>query len=686
MANYDFLVLQPGEFEELSRDLLQNHLGVFVESFTTGRDGGIDLRCARDSQKKTIIQAKRYKEWNELKSVLKKEVEKVGKLNPDRYILSTSVGLTPGNKDEILAMFSPYIKETADILGKDDLNNLIGEHEDVEARHYKLWLSSTNVMKRIIHKDAINWNEMELENIRHRISIFVENESMARARRILKDHKYVIISGIPGIGKTTLACMLAYDHLAHGYEQFISLSRDFNNAFKLYDRTRKQVFYFDDFLGSNIFEPERGFDREFLTFLETIRRNENAILILTTREYILADARCHYEKFKTANVEIAKCVLDIGSYTKPIRAKILYNHMANAGLPSEYIDEFLKDKLYHRIINHHNYNPRVIETYIDNGQWRGVKPEEFMRRFIDFFNNPYMVWEMSFLKLPRECQYALLVLATLDPLTSLKGWRKAYDKFSEGTHGSLGLKTDDFSWENALNLLQDCFIKIDREEYNPIFSVYPQTERQIYMASLFNPSVRDFLMNHLSKMPGIQKDLIENAVYASQLLHYREDAGVDVRLHAVGEIAMDAENRDVMTSRFKAIWTQERLDSASLLRINGRVVAGGFNKLFFLNRFRTSLPEIFKELKREMNDEFIVFLADNFKTHFEESIKLLPTLDWNDRQPALNELLEHMKIAIDDIEDYPDFIKILKGMGQTCLLYTSPSPRDRTRSRMPSSA
>ena len=29
---------------------------------------------------------------------------------------------------------------------------------------------------------------------------------------------------------------------------------------------------------------------------------------------------------------------------------------------------------------------------------------------------------------------------------------------------------------------------------------------------------------------------------------------------------------------------------------------------------------------------------------------------------------------------------IEKGLGRDCLLYTSPSPRDRTRSRMPSSA
>ena len=30
--------------------------------------------------------------------------------------------------------------------------------------------------------------------------------------------------------------------------------------------------------------------------------------------------------------------------------------------------------------------------------------------------------------------------------------------------------------------------------------------------------------------------------------------------------------------------------------------------------------------------------------------------------------------------------KGLTGLNQSCLLYTSPSPRDRTRSRMPSSA
>ena len=40
-----------------------------------------------------------------------------------------------------------------------------------------------------------------------------------------------------------------------------------------------------------------------------------------------------------------------------------------------------------------------------------------------------------------------------------------------------------------------------------------------------------------------------------------------------------------------------------------------------------------------------------------------------------------------DLDPYDEKAQVIFGVGPlTCLLYTSPSPRDRTRSRMPSSA
>lgn len=119
MSNYDFLILSPFEFESLTRSLLQKHLDCYIESFTSGRDGGIDLRCASVKDTSAIIQCKRYKDYSSLKRELAKEVEKVQSLSPSRYYVSTTVGLTPANKDEIKEMFSPYIQDTADIFGKE---------------------------------------------------------------------------------------------------------------------------------------------------------------------------------------------------------------------------------------------------------------------------------------------------------------------------------------------------------------------------------------------------------------------------------------------------------------------------------------------------------------------------------------------------------------------------------------
>ena len=101
MKNYDFKILSPYEFECFVRDILRKRDDIDYSNFAEGKDGGVDLRASYGKGKKVVVQAKRYKNWNELKSTLKKEIDKVKKLNPDRYIIATSVDLTVGNVDEI---------------------------------------------------------------------------------------------------------------------------------------------------------------------------------------------------------------------------------------------------------------------------------------------------------------------------------------------------------------------------------------------------------------------------------------------------------------------------------------------------------------------------------------------------------------------------------------------------------
>ena len=72
-------------------------------------------------------------------------------------------------------------------------------------------------------------------------------------------------------------------------------------------------------------------------------------------------------------------------------------------------------------------------------------------------------------------------------------------------------------------------------------------------------------------------------------------------------------------------------------------------------------------LNEKIKDEVPPHLA--FKLRIVENV-----LNIVSREIALGEKLSN------------DVIKDLKELIETCLLYTSPSPRDRTRSRMPSSA
>ena len=108
MSNYNFRdLLSSYEFECFSRDLINAHEGLDLANFAEGRDGGIDLRYTSNRGKTIIVQAKRYIDYRELKPSLRKEVEKVKHLNPQRYIITTSVDLTSANKTEIMDLFRP---------------------------------------------------------------------------------------------------------------------------------------------------------------------------------------------------------------------------------------------------------------------------------------------------------------------------------------------------------------------------------------------------------------------------------------------------------------------------------------------------------------------------------------------------------------------------------------------------
>ena len=286
MSNYDFATLSSKDFEELARDLLQCKIGLTFESFTAGRDNGIDLRH-RSDENHIIVQCKHYhsSSFSKLKSNLGKELSNVKNINPKRYIIVTSLGLTPGNKDEIMNIFTPYCQSTADVLGKDDLNKLLAEYPMIEKNHFKLWITSVPILESIIHGSIKNYTSQVLELITQKARMFVEHDGFNNALNILNEHHYCILSGIPGSGKTTNAEMLLLHSIAEGFVPVI-ISKDIEQAYTLLvDRESKQVFFYDDFLGQTSLKVKLGKkeDSRLLDFIEIISRNSQKRLIFNDK-------------------------------------------------------------------------------------------------------------------------------------------------------------------------------------------------------------------------------------------------------------------------------------------------------------------------------------------------------------------------------------------------------------------
>lgn len=637
MPNYDFLILQYNEFECLTRDLLQKREGVFVESFTSGRDGGIDLRFASVRGEHTIVQAKRYKSYSNLLGVLKQELPKVQKINPDRYIISTSMGLTPENKEEIKNLFSCFIKSTEDILGKDDLNNLLGQFPEVEKIYYKLWIGSTAVHESIVNKRIENWSGFELEKIKRDISTYVMNDSFGEALEILEKNHYVIISGIPGIGKTTLARMLVYHVLMNGYDEFININ-SMEDAAQLFSAGKKQVFFFDDFLGSNFFDVKEGcFERKFISFIEEIQHNPGKLFILSTREYILSEAIIHFEKFSLKNIELAKCTIELNKYTDDIRAKILYNHLAEAELPIEYVSALLNEKQYLKIIRHKNFNPRIIEAFIGNKIYINQPAAAFVSDFMAFFDHPNSVWEYAFKKLSKLAQYALYVRTTMGSgAVILSNWYEAMYTFVQGTSSQLNLELDETIWIETLKVLIGSFITTKNTKKQTV--VFYQ-----------NPSVFDFLMDNIAKNARIQNYLIKNVEFIDQL--YDIFADYEVKNHNCGHIKIKESQYDALESSF--ISCKDNLRTCKIWVARDSIIRSETNIVRFIDDMMAWYPAFIEQRQSILVNIINTSLIENSKFPLYCRMKLLDNIDDPEKYGIdLEQVTERIKEDLDSSTDY----------------------------------
>ena len=220
--------------------------------------------------------------------------------------------------------------------------------------------------------------------------------------------------------------------------------------------------------------------------MEEVAANSNWRFILTTREYILNIAKRQHEVFAQPSVDLTMCVINLSDYTRPIRAKILYNHIYFSDLPRDYKLALLEDRGYEEILSHRNYNPRVIEYMTQSRHACTVAPTLYLREFVDSLNNPKRIWDHVFRhQISEAARHLLLVMTTLREDARLEDIEKSFWKFYTFRAKHFGFPTSPGDWTDALKELDGNFIKSGKVGKDLVVSFH-------------NPSVRDFMEQFLA--------------------------------------------------------------------------------------------------------------------------------------------------------------------------------------------
>jgi hypothetical protein len=489
---YTFAQLNDKEFEALVADLLSAHFDIRIERFKTGKDGGVDGRFFSDHNGEIILQCKHYLKtgYSGLISKLKgKEAEKVIKLSPEKYIFVTSLPLSRENKREIKEIFSPFIKREDDIFGQEDLNDILSSNPKIEEKYFKLWITSTNVFDRIINNAIKGRSQHELERIQENSFKYVQTKNHEEALKILEENHTVIISGEPGIGKTVLAENLGLFYASKDFE-FIDIQESLSEAENVYKPELKQIFYFDDFLGSNYFEIiENKKDSHVVKFIDRIKRDKTKRFILTSRTNIFKSGVIHSPIFSNHKIEKQEYLIKITSLSELDRAKILYNHIWFSKLPEDYIDELYFDKRYRDIIRHKNFNPRLIQFITDMDRIPVDESKDYWEYIVRTLKNPIDVWDDCFKRQSNPFVRCLVNLTVFNGGSiSEKELKKSYHELVE----IKGLENPSHT-EKDFRSMAELAIKSFLNRKN----IFGKIE-----FSLFNPSIADYILREYSSNLG----------------------------------------------------------------------------------------------------------------------------------------------------------------------------------------
>jgi hypothetical protein len=545
--------LADNEFEDLVGDLLGVEENRRYERFRRGPDQGIDLRYSAEDTL-SVIQCKHFRNStiSQLRAAARREAKSLdgSGVEPSHYRFVTSLPLTLRNKTALAEDLGDWIDDVSDVLGGNDLESLLDLHPPVERRHVKLWLSGGTALAALLKADVLNRSRALLASFDRALPLYVQTDAFLLAHEKLTAERVCLISGQPGIGKSTLARMLVADAVKQGFEP-VEISNDIEEAWGLSDPEIPQVFYYDDFLGTTTLgEMHKNEDQRLIAFIREVMNRPNAYFILTTREYILNQAIDLYESFERAGIGRNRFLLEIELYGQLDRAKILYNHVYHSDLPVEARQSLAKAKGYNRIISHPLFNPRLIEAITSGfGQDEVDEGLDFVDYAVSILEDPGFFWRRIYDRQLGDAERLLLLaLVSMPRPVELLDLQQAFASLA----AHRGLASDENAFRVALRVLHDSLVRS--------YAVGP-----VIVVGFVNPSVEDFLEERVSGDHALLRDAAEAAVFFDQLavtFPLYKTLDEDLRLALAKRCLSTFRSPSVLWNHFKSEYGQRSMHRA----------------------------------------------------------------------------------------------------------------------------
>jgi nucleoside-triphosphatase THEP1 len=505
VEEYNLKKLDAMDFEKLCKDIMNDYLKLESEYFyraKEGKDGGIDLI---NNSRNIIVQCKRYikSNYSNLKFNISNELKKVCKYDLKKYYLITTLELSHSERIELNDLLSE-LNCDIQIIDGIELQDILNDNSDIVGKNYKLWVTPY-LIKYISSNDIVKFEtDVLIDEVSEKLYNFVETENYLQAKNILENNNVILVTGQPGVGKSTLCNNLVVNLLKEGYNIKYSSVPNVEEIIKSIDFNSKdkELIYMDDFLGKIYLNLRNSNVTDLITkLISKIRKYPEKKLILNSRITILNEAETLDYKFEEYMEKIKKITINLDKMKNDEKGMLLYKHLYYNDISIENIKYLIQFKRYKYIIENRNFNPRLIEQSIKNNKNNG--PEEFYTNLINNLNNPEFIWKDEYENRLQEEDRILLNIIITFQINSVEK-EIIRELFYSYVNTLTNIDVTKNIFDKSIERLRESLIKI-----------YYDTKTNTISIGTINPSVDDFLENYLNE--SACDKLIKTSIYIEQI-------------------------------------------------------------------------------------------------------------------------------------------------------------------------